>query len=118
MSLRAGIVAAGVGISLASVSALAQQPAPPPSFAPPSLTESGVRSMAATCATCHGTDGHAAPGSSVSGLAGRGRADLKSVMMMFKDGRRPGTLMHQIAKGYSEEEITALADFFSKQKPR
>ena len=30
-------------------------------------------------------------------------------------GERPATLMHQIAKGYGDDEIAALADYFSKQ---
>ncbi len=114
MTLRAGILAAGVGIVVTSMSALAQQPAPP-SFAPPTLTEKGVRSMAAACATCHGTDGRAPAGSAVSGLAGRPSTDFVAVMKMFKEGRRPATVMHQIAKGYNDAEIAALAEFYSKQ---
>jgi cytochrome c553 len=36
-------------------------------------------------------------------------------MAQFKEGKRPATLMHQIAKGYSEAEIAAMAEYFSKQ---
>ena len=36
-------------------------------------------------------------------------------MAQFRDGKRPATLMHQIAKGYSDAEVGALADYFSKQ---
>ena len=70
--------------------------------------------MAASCAACHGTNGRAAPGSTVAGLAGRSRDDLVQVMGQFKAGQRPATVMHQIAKGYTEAEIAAMADYFSR----
>lgn len=37
-------------------------------------------------------------------------------MKLFKDGKREATLMHQIAKGYTDAEIAAMADFFAAQK--
>jgi cytochrome c553 len=111
---RAGIAATMLA---ASIPAGAQQPAapPPPAFAAPNLSESGVRSMAAACAACHGTQGHAAPGSTVPALAGRARQDIVDAMAQFREGKRPATLMHQIAKGYGDAEVAALADYFSKQ---
>jgi cytochrome c553 len=107
----AGLIAAS-GISIA----LAQQPAPPPpAFAPPNLTPAGVRSMAANCAACHGTNGRPAPGSTVPRLAGRAQSELVDIMAQFREGKRPATLMHQISKGYSAEETAAIAEYFSKQ---
>jgi cytochrome c553 len=104
------------GLALATGAALAQQPAPAaPSFAPSNLSEKGVRAMAANCAACHGTNGKAAPGSAVAGMAGRPKDSLLEMLVQFKDGRKPATLMHQITKGYSEAELAAMADFFSKQ---
>jgi len=104
------------GLALAAGTALAQQPAPAaPSFAPSNLSEKGVRAMAANCAACHGTNGNAAPGSTVAGLAGRPKDSLLEMLVQFRDGKKPATLMHQIAKGYSEAELAAMADFFSKQ---
>lgn len=108
------------GLFLASVGgvASAQQPAAapaPPAFASPNLSETGVRSMAANCAACHGTGGRSAPGSAVPGLAGRGRDEIVQAMAQFKSGQRPATLMHQIAKGYSDDEIAAMADYFARQ---
>ena len=102
-------------LALAAGTALAQQPAPAPSFAPSNLTESGVRAMAANCSSCHGTNGHAAPNSTLAGLAGRPKESLLQMLMQFRDGKKPATLMHQIAKGYSEAELAAMADYFSKQ---
>jgi cytochrome c553 len=105
-------ILAGLLLAFGSLPALAQQPAP--AFAAPNLTERGVRSMAASCAACHGTNGRAAPGSAVAGLAGRSKEDLVQVMAQFKGGQRPATVMHQIAKGYTEAETAAMAEYFSK----
>lgn len=100
----------------AAFSASAQQPAPsPPAFAASNLTDKGVRAMAFNCAACHGTNGRPAAGSSVAGLAGRPAAEMVQAMQQAKEGKRPSTVMHQIAKGYSDAEIAALADYFSKQ---
>ncbi len=101
--------------AFALVAAIAGAQTPPPAFAASNLTGKGVRSMAANCSACHGTEGKPAPGATVPGLAGRTRDDIVGAMTQFKDGKRPATVMHQIAKGYSEAEITALADYFSRQ---
>ena len=117
--IRTQIAAA---LAAACFPALAQQPAPPaappppPAFAPPNITEAGVRAMAANCAACHGTNGKAAPGSSVPGLAGRSSAELADIMAQFKEGKRNPTVMHQIPKGYSEPETHAIATYFSRQE--
>ena len=104
------------GFALASGVALAQQPAPPaPSFAPSNLSEKGVRAMAANCSSCHGTNGNAAPNSTLAGLAGRPKDSLLEMLTQFRDGKRPATLMHQLSKGYTDAELSAMADFFSKQ---
>ena len=95
--------------------AIAQQPAP--RFAPPNLTEPGVRDMAAACAMCHGVEGRPVVGSVVAALAGRRAADIDSAMHAFKEGRREATVMHQIAKGYDDAEIAALAEYFAA-RPR
>jgi sulfide dehydrogenase cytochrome subunit len=109
-------------LAAASGAATAQQPAapaaapPPPAFAAPNLTEKGVRSMASACAMCHGTVGKPVAGSTVAGLAGRPAAEISAAMNQFKAGTKPATIMHQIAKGYGDAEIAALADYFSKQR--
>jgi cytochrome c553 len=104
---------AAICLTAASPLALAQQP--PPSFAPSNLTSGGVRAMAANCASCHGTLGRASPQATLPGLAGRSRDELVGIMAQFKSGKRPATVMHQIAKGYSDEEIAAMAEYFSRQ---
>ena len=110
----ARILAAAIAASAAAASA--QQPAPPaPNFAPSNTSAKGVHSMAATCSMCHGTQGRPAAGSTLAALAGRPRDEIVQAMAQFKAGTKPATIMHQIAKGYSDAEVAALADHFSKQ---
>lgn len=104
------------GLAALAVVAQAQQPAPPPpAFAASNLTPLGVRALAANCAACHGTNGRPAPGSTLAGLAGKPKEELLTAMSQFKAGKKPATLMHQISKGYTDEELDALADHFSRQ---
>lgn len=74
----------------------------------------GGRRLAATCAGCHGTNGVPAPGT-LPALAGQSAASLATALREFKAGTRPATVMHQIAKGYSDEQIALLAAYFSAQ---
>lgn len=73
-----------------------------------------VRVWAAACANCHGTDGRALTG--MEALAGKDKDDITQKMLDFKNGRKPATLMHQIAKGYSDEQIAQIAAYFAAQK--
>jgi len=73
-----------------------------------------VRVWAAACANCHGTDGRAQPG--MEPLAGKDKDEMVQKLMDFKSGRKPATLMHQIAKGYSDEQIAQIAAYFAAQK--
>lgn len=73
-----------------------------------------ARSLAATCAQCHGTDGHVPPGSAFAQLAGMPAAYLTEQMTAFKTGARPGTIMPQLAKGYSDAQIAQLAAYFAQ----
>ena len=73
------------------------------------------RNLAAGCAICHGTEGRAVT-KDVIPLAGLPRDHIVTQMKAFRDGSRPATVMHQIAKGYSDAQIDALAAWFAAQK--
>jgi cytochrome subunit of sulfide dehydrogenase len=73
-----------------------------------------IRSLAATCAACHGTNGVAQPG--MVSLAGKPKDDIQKKMLDYRSGALPATLMHQLAKGYSDEQIEQLASYFAAQK--
>jgi cytochrome subunit of sulfide dehydrogenase len=118
----------GLAVSCATLAtAQAQTPAPAapapaaaaaPAPLPPNPKRDAmyVRSLAATCANCHGTNGRAVAGSSVVTLAGLQRQYLIDQMAAFKSGARPATIMHQLAKGYTDEQIAQIATYFSQQK--
>jgi len=76
------------------------------------------RNLAAQCANCHGTNGQALPGMPV--LAGRPKEEIVRLMGEFKSGARAGdkgTLMPQLARGYSDEQVALIAEYLSRQKP-
>ncbi|MEZ5605855.1 MAG: c-type cytochrome [Burkholderiaceae bacterium] len=73
-----------------------------------------VRSWAAACANCHGTGGHAQPGN--ESLAGANKDEMLKKLMDFKSGAKPATIMHQLAKGYSDEQLAAITAWFAAQK--
>lgn len=72
------------------------------------------RYLAANCANCHGTHGKSA--GSMPSLAGLQRAYLIEQMRLFRDGKRDATIMQQLAKGYSDEQIEAVAEHFARQQ--
>jgi cytochrome subunit of sulfide dehydrogenase len=73
-----------------------------------------ARDLAATCANCHGTDGRSVGGS--DSLSGVPAANTLQKLKEFRDGDRPATIMHQITKGYTEEQLKLVADYFAAQK--
>jgi sulfide dehydrogenase cytochrome subunit len=74
------------------------------------------RNMASNCANCHGTNGMSVGG--MPSLAGQSRETLVRSLREFREGKRPATIMHQISKGYSDEQIELIAAFFAGQKAK
>jgi len=73
-----------------------------------------LRSLAASCAACHGTDGHSAPNSSMPSLAHLPPAYFIARMRAFREDRTlASSVMAQIAKGYDDQQVEKLADFFA-----
>ena len=68
-----------------------------------------------TCAGCHGTNGNS-NGPATPTIAGISSEYFIETMEAYKSGERPSTIMTRIAKGYTEEEIKRMAEFFAKQK--
>jgi cytochrome c553 len=73
-----------------------------------------VRAWAAACANCHGTMGKAETG--MESLAGKDKDELLQKMLDFKSGKKPATIMHQLTKGYSDEQLQQLATYFAALK--
>jgi cytochrome subunit of sulfide dehydrogenase len=74
-----------------------------------------ARNLAATCANCHGTNGQAV--GDMKPLAGVPAAKIVAMVADYKAGNQPATIMHQIAKGYTDEQIRLVAGYFAAQKP-
>ena len=71
------------------------------------------RNIAASCASCHGTNGASAAG--MPALAGRTRVELQSRMREYRSGGRDGTVMPQLARGYTDEQIDEVTSWFASQ---
>jgi cytochrome c553 len=93
---------------LASVLALAAAAATPASA-------TDAPRGAVSCAICHpvkaGIDTPLQP------LSGRKAADTVAAMQDFKADRRAATVMNRIAKGFSDSEVQAIADWWAEQQP-
>ena len=78
----------------------------------PGLTVAQEREAAyvsANCANCHGPQGRS--GAAVPSLAGLPSRYI--VEKAFASGQRPATIMHQLAKGYTDSQIELMASYFS-----
>ncbi|MCW9012952.1 MAG: cytochrome C [Gammaproteobacteria bacterium] len=64
------------------------------------------------CTGCHGTDGKS-PGD-IPSIYGKSAAFIAASLRDFQSGSRPATVMGRHALGYSEEEITLIANYFSE----
>lgn len=76
---------------------------------------SSAEMLSRACAGCHGVNGVSA-GNSMPSIAGMPESYIEQAMTQFKDGKRYSSIMGRIAKGYSADEIKAMAGFFAKQK--
>lgn len=78
---------------------------------PPQTGSLQVSLWAASCMACHGAEGRA-EGTGLS-LRGRPAEQLLSRLLDFKYGRLQATVMHQHAKGYKDEELRLIAEYFA-----
>jgi len=74
-----------------------------------------VSMLVNTCVGCHGNDGSSV-GPATPSIAGMRQPLFIKAMQDMKSGKRPSTVMGLLAKGYTDEEIEMMADFFSKQE--
>ena len=75
-----------------------------------------ARNLAATCFTCHGTNGVSVNNVPPS-LAGQNKDYLLQQLRDFRDGKRTATIMHQHAKGYTDQQLELIAAYFAAVKP-
>jgi cytochrome c553 len=72
------------------------------------------RDIAADCASCHHGDRRS--GAPIPDLAGMDKATIIDRMREFRDGRRPSTIMRQLASGYTDAQIEAAASYLAAQQ--
>lgn len=71
--------------------------------------------LANSCAACHGTDGRGSK--KIPKLRGEKAEDIIEEMNGFKEGGdKKVTVMEHIAKGYTDEEVELMANYFSGLK--
>jgi len=92
-------LAAAIGV--ASIAAAAVASAEPPAGA-------------AACSGCHPVSSRVA--SPVPRLGGADRAAIARAMQDFRSGQRAATVMDRIAKGFTDDEIQAIAAWYATQK--
>lgn len=76
--------------------------------------QAAAQTSAAACSGCHApiSDGP------IPSLTGRPAEDIVAAMAAFRSGERETTVMDRIAKGYSDEEIRAIADWYAQSGPK
>lgn len=77
----------------------------------------GVRSpamLANTCAGCHGING-ASAGDIMPIVGGLERGYLYAVLSEYKSGERDSTIMGRLMRGYSDNDLKAIAAYMAAQ---
>lgn len=74
------------------------------------------RNWSGACTGCHGTEGRST--GAIPAIAGIEKSKFVELMTAFRDGSQPATIMHQHAKGLSDEQIDALGDYFASRQPK
>lgn len=72
-------------------------------------------SLAATCANCHGTNGVSVAGDNMPKISDLTHEEIKTRMLEYKAGTRTGTIMPQLAKGYTDEQIQVISSILGKK---
>ena len=109
--MRHVLLMAGLAMGLAITSAQAGSDKKKPEL----ISGAPGELLAAQCNGCHGPNG-ASGGPATPTIAGQSKELLVEMMKGFASGEIPSTIMGRIAKGYSDDDVMRLADFYSRQK--
>lgn len=83
-------------------------------LATPAHAVEPITLAADSCAGCHGTDGQSR--GAMPAFNTKTGAELKTLLREYKTGKREATVMDRIVKGYSDEQLDAMVDYFAKKK--
>jgi len=81
-----------------------------------SATITNAEMSSTTCFACHGPEGKNV-GSTIAPLAGYPASVMAAQLIAYKNGTRPGTMMPRHVKGYTDQELTDIANYFGTLKP-
>ena len=84
-----------------------------PAVPPASSGAAVLPPLVAVCAGCHRPSGS---DQTLPRLAGRNASDIVAAMDAFRNGSRPATVMDRIAKGFTDDEIAAIAAWYAAQR--
>jgi len=73
------------------------------------------RALAATCANCHGTDAKGIENAGMPLINQLTEKNMLTQLMAFKTGSRAGTIMPQLMKGYTDEQLQIIASVLGKK---
>ena len=73
------------------------------------------RALAATCANCHGTNGKGVENAGMPIISQLTEKNMLVQLMAFKTGERAGTIMPQLMKGYTDEQLQIIASVLGKK---
>ena len=108
----------GTGAFLAALAvataAQAQAPAPAEQFGKPIGSGGAPPPGASSCSGCHPASGSV--DTPVKQLVGRKPEEIVAAVEAFRSGAKPATVMDRIAKGFTGDEIKAIADWYGAQK--
>jgi cytochrome subunit of sulfide dehydrogenase len=69
---------------------------------------------ASSCSGCHPAS--VSVDTPVKRLIGQKPDDIVAAVKEFRSGQRPATIMDRIAKGFTDDEIKAIADWYGAQR--
>ena len=81
----------------------------------PQATALYKQGLAATCANCHGTDGNGVVNGGMPLINGLTSEQMLTQLLAFKSGAREGTIMPQLAKGYTDEQLEVISKQLGKK---
>jgi cytochrome subunit of sulfide dehydrogenase len=111
------LAATAAAITAAATVAHAQAPdraAPAERYAAPVGSAGAPPPGASSCSGCHPTS--TSVDTPVGRLIGRNPVDIVAAVQAFRSGQRPATVMDRISKGFTDDEIKAIADWYGAQK--
>ncbi len=86
-----------------------------PAISQTSTSNINQQALAATCANCHGTNGVGVPNAGMPQINHLTPDAMLTQLKAFKSGARSGTIMHQLAKGYTDEQLQTIANVLGKK---